>query len=70
MGTLDDIKQTVQQGILLHEEVSVPAKGDSFLRIGVHDRHRDRYGAVEVATSQVQNLVPTQPRPTSPAEAK
>ena len=70
VGTLDDIKQTVQQGILLHEEVSVPAKGESFLRIAVHDLHRDHYGAVEVATSQVQNIVPTQPTPISPAKAK
>jgi hypothetical protein len=69
-GTLDEIKQQAQQGIFCHEEVSVPAKGDSFLRIAVHDLHRDHYGAVEAATSQVQNIVPTQPRPTSPAGTK
>jgi len=69
VDTLDDIKQQVQQGIFSHEVVSVPAKGDSFLRIAVHDLHRDHYGAVEVATSQVQNL-PTQPVPASPAGVK
>jgi VWFA-related protein len=69
-GTLDDIKKQVQQGIFCHEEVSVPAKGESFLRIAVHDLHRDHYGAVEVATSQVQNIAPTEPRSTPPGGAK
>jgi VWFA-related protein len=56
-ATLDEVKQMFGQGIYRHEEISAPAKGEYFFRIAVHDQHRDRYGAVEVATSQVKNLV-------------
>ena len=56
-ATLDEVKQMFGQGIYRHEEISAPAKGEYFFRIAVNDQHRDRYGAVEVATSQVKNLV-------------
>jgi VWFA-related protein len=62
-GPLEDIKKAVAQGLLWHEEISTPAKGEYLLRIGVHDEHKDRYGAVEVATSQVRNVVPVPPPP-------
>jgi hypothetical protein len=54
---LEDIKKAVAQGMVWHEEVSTPAKGEYFLRIVVRDEHKDRYGAVEVATSAVRNVV-------------
>jgi VWFA-related protein len=57
---MDVARQLMENGIACHEEVSAPAKGESFLRIAVHDLHRDRYGAVEVATSQVKDVVPVQ----------
>lgn len=57
-GSLEEIKKTIAQGILCHEEVSAPAKGEYFLRIAVHDLHRDHYGAVEVATADVRNVKP------------
>jgi hypothetical protein len=56
-GTLDKIKILASRAILRHEEISVPAKGQFFLRIGVRDPRRDHYGAVEVPTSDVVNLV-------------
>jgi VWFA-related protein len=56
-GTADQLKRFVQHGIQAHQEISVPAKGVYFLRIAVHDRNRDRYGAVEVSTSQVRDAV-------------
>jgi hypothetical protein len=65
-ATLDQVKQMFAQGILRHEEISAPAKGEYFLRIAVHDLHRDHYGAVEVATSQVKNVVSTPPSSPSP----
>jgi len=57
-STLDEIKQNVTKGIQYRQEISAPAKGEYFLRIIVHDLTRDRFGAVEVATSEVKNLPP------------
>jgi VWFA-related protein len=54
---LEDIKKAVAQGMIWHEEISTPAKGEYFLRIVARDEHKDRYGAVEVATSAVRNVV-------------
>jgi VWFA-related protein len=56
-ATLDQVRQMIGQGLYRHEEISAPAKGEYFFRIAVHDKHRDRYGAVEMATSEVKNLV-------------
>ena len=39
-----------------HEEISAPLKGQYFLRIAVHDPLKDHFGAIEVATAQVNHL--------------
>ncbi|HEV2645141.1 MAG TPA: VWA domain-containing protein [Acidobacteriaceae bacterium] len=57
-GTAEQVRLFTEHGIQARAEVSVPAKGEYFLRIAVHDRNRDRYGAVEVDTSQVKDVVP------------
>jgi VWFA-related protein len=62
---LDELKKIFAQAH--HEEISVPASGEYTLRIAVHDLHRDRYGAVEVATSEVKNLAPVTAPPATPA---
>ena len=68
-STLDDIRKNVAQGIQFRQEISAPARGEYFLRIVVHDFHRDHLGAVEIATSEVRNLTPiTAPAP-APAAA-
>ena len=41
-----------------HLEVSAPARGDSFLRIGIHEVPANRFGVVEVPTSAVIKLPP------------
>jgi len=41
-----------------HLEVSTPARGESFIRIGVHDLVTDTFGVVEVPTSAVIKLPP------------
>lgn len=41
-----------------HLEVSAPAKGESFIRVGVHDLVTDTFGVVEVPTSSVIKLPP------------
>jgi VWFA-related protein len=61
-----DVRGFFEHGMVQHEEVSVPAKGDYFFRIAVHDLHRDHYGAIEVPTAQVANL---KPAPESPSPA-
>jgi hypothetical protein len=66
-GTQEEIKLAVAHGLFYHQEVSTPAKGEHFLRIAIHDLNRDRFGAVEVATSAVKNVVPrAAPLPTPP----
>jgi len=41
-----------------HVEISTPAKGVKFLRIGLEERTSGHVGAVEIATSQVDALAP------------
>jgi hypothetical protein len=60
-GPLEDIRKALRQGLAWHEEISTPASGEYFLRIGVRDDRKNRFGAVEVATSQVRNLAPAHP---------
>jgi hypothetical protein len=64
-ATLDQVKKIFAQGLYQHEQISAPAKGEYFFRIAVHDLHRDHYGAVEVATSQVKNVLSTPAPPPS-----
>jgi VWFA-related protein len=63
VATADDVRRVATRGILTQAEVSVPAKGVYFLRIAVRDRNRDRYGAVEVATTQVKDVVAANAEP-------
>jgi VWFA-related protein len=59
---MDELRKNVANGIQYHQEISAPAKGEYFFRIVVHDLTRDRFGAVEVAASEVKNLqLPTAP---------
>jgi VWFA-related protein len=73
-GSDHDVRELYQHGMVQHEEVSVPAKGEYFLRVAVHDLHRDHYGAIEIPTAQVANLKPvpesaeTAPATASPAK--
>jgi VWFA-related protein len=64
LSTADEMKQAIAHGVY-HLEISAPAKGEYFLRIAAHDLNRDTFGAVEVTTSAVKNVLPraTQPPP-------
>ncbi|HEX3572240.1 MAG TPA: VWA domain-containing protein [Acidobacteriaceae bacterium] len=62
---LEDVRKAAANGMFWHEEISTPAKGEYFLRIIVRDEHKNRYGAVEMATSEVRNVVGLKP----PADA-
>ena len=50
-----NVKAMMETGLQFHEVVSVPAKGEYFLRIGVHDLLVDHVGAVEVPVDAVKN---------------
>ncbi len=41
-------------GLIEHHEIAVPAKGNYFLRLGVHDTVNDRIGSLEVAVDRVK----------------
>jgi len=49
-----------------HLEISAPVKGESYLRIILHDIPSNRFGAIEVPVSAIANLPPV-PAPTQPA---
>lgn len=50
--------QSLRVGLHWHQEISVPAKGNYFLRIGIHDLTGDRVGAIEVPIATVKKLPP------------
>src|SRR5580698_5667183 len=41
-----------------HQEISVPVKGQYFIRTAIHDMVSDRVGAVEIPVSAVARLTP------------
>ena len=44
----------LEHGITARHEIAVPAKGNYFLRLGVHDTVNDRIGSLEIAVDQVK----------------
>ena len=56
--TPEEYAQFQKLGFREHLEVSAPAKGESFFRIGIAESGSGRIGAVEVASSAVNNLPP------------
>jgi VWFA-related protein len=64
-----NVKTMMETGLQFHQAVSVPAKGEYFLRIGLHDLLVDHVGAVEVPVSAVKNLAVVEipkPKPAPP----
>jgi hypothetical protein len=59
----------LQSGIRFRQEISVPVKGEYFLRIGVHDMATNRVGAVEVPVYAVSKLTPWAANAPGPAPA-
>ncbi|WP_158790555.1 VWA domain-containing protein [Granulicella sp. L60] len=48
----------IATGLPFHQEVSVPMKGEYYVRVGMHDLGSNRVGAVEVPVSTVKDLAP------------
>lgn len=48
-------------GVRMRQEIDAPAKGEYFLRIGIHDQPSDRVGALELPLSAIKPVPPTAP---------
>ena len=60
-------ERALHSGLFFHQEISVPVKGEFYLRIGVHDDVADHDGAVEIPVDSVKDLPPlTLPPVTQP----
>jgi hypothetical protein len=58
-----DYAKLLTGGMAFHQEISVPVRGQYFVRTAVHDMISDRVGAVEVPIAVVARLDPLQARP-------
>jgi hypothetical protein len=67
--TRDQIRNSLKTGIPFHQTISVPAKGDYYLRIAVHDTPSNKLGVIEIPIDTVRTLpiVPPPPPPPAPA---
>ena len=54
----EEHKKFIESKVGYHLEVSAPANGESYIRIGVHDLTTNTFGVVEVPTSSVIHLPP------------
>jgi VWFA-related protein len=50
------IPSALKSGLQFHQLISVPATGDFFLRVAVHDLDDDHIGTVEVPVAAIRNL--------------
>ena len=70
--TPTDYAKLLVGGMAFHQEISVPVKGQYYLRTAIHDLVSDKVGAVEVPVASVARLDPLQamaapaPAPTEP----
>ena len=53
-----DYKKLLAGGMAFHQQISVPVKGEYYLRTAIHDMVSDRVGAVEVPVATVARLDP------------
>ena len=50
----DRYQQLLVRGLPAQEQIAVPAKGNYFLRVGVHDVPSDHIGALEIPVDEVR----------------
>ena len=58
-----DYNTLLTGGMAFHQEISVPVKGEHYLRTAIHDLVSDRVGAVEIPVAQVARLEPLKEQP-------
>jgi VWFA-related protein len=56
----EDYDQLLKGGMAFHQEISVPVKGQYYVRTAIHDMISDRVGAVEVPIQSIAKLEPLQ----------
>jgi len=56
---------SLRGGLQFHQQISVPAKGAYYLRIGIHDVTGDRVGAIEIPVAAVSKMPPADTPATS-----
>jgi VWFA-related protein len=56
----DTYTRMLSYGIPIHQEISVPVKGNYFIRTVIHDLYSDHVGAVEIPVASVEHLAPLQ----------
>jgi hypothetical protein len=56
--TAEVLNTIARSGFPLHQQISVPIKGNYYIRIGVHDLNGERIGALEVPVTSVKDLTP------------
>jgi hypothetical protein len=54
----DQYNAILRGGLQFRQEISAPVKGQTFLRIGLHDLASDRVGAVEIPVATLAKLPP------------
>jgi hypothetical protein len=50
--------ELLQHGLPYHQEISVPLKGQYYLRVGIHDLTGNRVGALELPIASIKDLPP------------
>lgn len=61
-----DYAKMLSGGIAFHQEISVPVRGNYYVRTAIHDMISDRVGAVEIPILEVAHLEPLQAGATPP----
>ncbi len=67
--TAENYTRTLRSGIGYRLQISAPAKGESFLRLGVRDELSGKMGVVEIPTTTIDHLPPAPPLPPPAAAA-
>lgn len=63
----DKFSALLKQNLQYHQEISVPAKGEYYLRLGMRDATTDRVGALELPVAAVAKLPPLSAEGMAPA---
>jgi VWFA-related protein len=64
--TAEKYQALLKQGLYVRQDIDAPAKGEYFLRIGMHDPASDHVGAVEVPLSSIRPEPAPAPAPSVP----
>ncbi len=63
----EEMKDLLSGGITFNQRVSVPVKGEYFLRVAVHDKTGGHTGAVEIPVGEIASLPPIADAPAAAA---